>query len=58
MKMEQAVQRRGERGIVMFLGVLAIAIVIPMVGVSVDVGYLYASKARLQAASCSIARCT
>ena len=50
MKMKQSVPRRGERGIVMFLGVLSIAVVIPMVGLSVDVGYLYASKARLQAA--------
>jgi hypothetical protein len=49
MKMKPSVQRPGERGVVLFLGVLAIAIVIPMVGVSVDVGYLYASKARLQA---------
>ncbi|MEO5925999.1 MAG: VWA domain-containing protein [Bryobacteraceae bacterium] len=48
--MKQAVQRRGERGIVLFLGVLSLAMIIPMVGVSVDVGYLYASKARLQAA--------
>lgn len=48
--MKQVVQRRGERGIVMILGILSLAIVIPMVGLSVDVGYLYASKARLQAA--------
>ncbi len=48
--MKQVVQRRGERGIVMILGVLSLAVVIPMVGLSVDVGYLYASKARLQAA--------
>jgi len=50
MYMKQTVQRRGERGIVMVLGVLSLAVVIPMVGLSVDVGYLYASKARLQAA--------
>jgi Flp pilus assembly protein TadG len=41
--------RRGERGVVMIVGVLSLAVVIPMVGLSVDVGYLYASKARLQA---------
>jgi Flp pilus assembly protein TadG len=49
MKMKQAVQRPGERGIVLFLGILSLAAIIPMVGISVDVGYLYASKARLQA---------
>jgi hypothetical protein len=48
--MRNVVQRRGERGVVLFLGVLSLAVVIPMVGLSVDVGYLYASKARLQAA--------
>ena len=50
MKMKQSVQRRGERGVVLILGVLSLGVIIPMVGISVDVGYLYASKARLQAA--------
>jgi len=54
MKMKHTVQRpvrkHGERGIVMILGILSLAVVIPMMGLAVDVGYLYASKARLQAA--------
>lgn len=44
-------ERRRERGVVMLLGIVSLAVVIPMVGLSVDVGYLYASKARLQAAT-------
>ncbi len=53
MKMKQPVQRparkQGERGIILMLGILSFAVVIPMIGLAVDVGYLYASKARLQA---------
>src|SRR5262245_9498010 len=40
----------GERGIVLLLTVAALGVIIPMVGLTIDVGYLYASKARLQAA--------
>lgn len=42
--------RREERGIVLILATASLVMLVPMVGLSVDVGYLYASKARLQAA--------
>jgi Flp pilus assembly protein TadG len=42
--------RREERGIVLILATVSLVMLVPMVGLSVDVGYLYAVKARLQAA--------
>ena len=50
MNIQKSIQKRGEQGIVLLLGIVSLAIVIPMVGISVDVGYLYTNKARMQAA--------
>jgi Flp pilus assembly protein TadG len=51
MKTKQPIQDSvRERGVVLFLGILSLVVIIPMMGLAVDVGYLYASKARLQAA--------
>lgn len=48
--MRQVRRRSSERGVVLLLTIASLAVIIPMVGLTVDVGYLYASKARLQAA--------
>lgn len=42
--------RRSEKGVVLFLAVSSLVMAIPMVGLTVDIGLLYASKTRLQAA--------
>jgi Flp pilus assembly protein TadG len=38
-----------EKGTSMFVGIIALVFIIPMVGLSVDVGFLYVCKTRLQA---------
>lgn len=43
-------KRSNEKGVVMLLAISALTMAIPMVGLTVDVGFLYASKTRLQAA--------
>ncbi|MEO8098640.1 MAG: pilus assembly protein TadG-related protein [Acidobacteriota bacterium] len=42
-------KRLRERGVALLVGTASLLIIIPMVGLAVDVGYLYAVKARLQA---------
>ena len=39
-----------EKGVSLILGVISLVMIIPMLGLSVDAGILYASKARLQSA--------
>ena len=42
---------RREKGVSLFLGIAALSfIVMPMAGLTIDVAFLYSSKARLQAA--------
>ena len=48
--MHNARNRKNERGTSLFLGTIALVFIIPLVGLFVDVGILYATKARLQAA--------
>lgn len=43
-------KRRNEKGVVMLLAISSLVMAIPMVGLTVDIGFLYASKTRLQAA--------
>ena len=42
--------RKNERGTSLFLGTMALVFIVPLVGLFIDVGVLYAAKARLQAA--------
>ena len=49
-RFKNGIRRRSEKGVVMFLAISSLTIAIPMVGLTVDVGFLYASKTRLQAA--------
>src|SRR5271154_6736864 len=42
--------RSREKGASLILGIISLVMIIPMLGLSVDVGILYASKARLQSA--------
>jgi Flp pilus assembly protein TadG len=42
-------RKRGERGVSLILGTTAIVFIVPMMGLAVDVGFLYSAKARLQA---------
>src|SRR5580704_2681715 len=39
-----------EKGVSLILGIISLVMIIPMLGLSVDAGILYASKARLQSA--------
>ncbi len=48
--MHNARNRKNERGTSLFLGTIALVFIVPLVGLFVDVGILYATKARLQAA--------
>ena len=43
-------RRRGERGISLVIGTASLLVIIPMVGLAIDAGYLYACKSRLQSA--------
>jgi len=43
-------RNRGRRGVSLLLGTTALIFIVPMVGLVIDVGVLYAAKARLQAA--------
>ena len=43
-------RKRSQRGITMYLGVLGLVMIVPMVGLVIDVGILYSAKSRLQAA--------
>lgn len=45
---ERQVRGRAERGVALMLGIISLLFIIPMVGLMVDVGLLYATKARLQ----------
>lgn len=42
--------KRGENGNSLFLGTMSLVLLIPMLGLTIDASYLYAAKARLQAA--------
>src|SRR5262249_9071512 len=52
MKLMKHVSRRrqSERGIILMMATASLVAIIPLVGLSVDVGDLYACKARIQAA--------
>ena len=41
--------KRGERGVSLILGTAAIVFIVPMMGIAIDVGYLYSAKDKLQA---------
>lgn len=43
-------RNRGERGVTLLLGTVSMLLVVPMVGLSIDVGFLYAIKSKMQAA--------
>ncbi len=46
----ETVRRRGERGTALIIGTASLVVIIPMVGLAIDAGYLYACKSRLQSA--------
>ncbi len=48
--MQNSTRRYGERGTSLFLGTIALVFIVPLVGLFIDVGILYAAKARLHAA--------
>ena len=43
-------RKRSEGGFTLILGMLSLLFIIPMIGLSIDVGFLYVSKSKLQAA--------
>src|SRR5258708_18450137 len=43
------IEKQGERGITLLVGIVSLLFIIPSIGLVVDVGFLYATKARLQA---------
>jgi Flp pilus assembly protein TadG len=43
-------KKRGERGITLVLGTMALVFIIPIIGLSIDVGFIYVIKTKLQAA--------
>jgi Flp pilus assembly protein TadG len=46
----QSMQRKNERGAILILGIVSLVMIVPLSGLAIDVGYLYASKSRLQSA--------
>jgi Flp pilus assembly protein TadG len=42
--------RRSEKGVSLMIGIVSLVFVIPMVGLSVDTGFLYATRSKLQGA--------
>jgi len=50
MNMRTKHDRRKEQGVSLILGTAALVFIIPAVGLAIDVGYVYAIKAKLQAA--------
>ncbi len=42
-------RKRGERGVSLILGTTAIIFIVPMMGIAIDVGFLYSAKDKLQA---------
>jgi Flp pilus assembly protein TadG len=44
------IRNKNERGITLFIGILSMLFIIPMVGLVIDVGFLYAVKSKLQSA--------
>jgi len=42
--------KRGESGNSLFIGTLSLVMLIPLMGLTIDASFLYAAKARLQAA--------
>ncbi len=43
-------RNRNEKGITLLLGIVSLTFIIPMIGLAVDVGFLYVSKSKLQTA--------
>ncbi len=43
-------RNRGEKGVTLLIGILSLTLIIPMMGLGIDVGFLYAVKSKLQAA--------
>jgi Flp pilus assembly protein TadG len=46
----QPIRNKNEKGITLFIGTLSLLFLIPMVGLVIDVGFLYAVKSKLQSA--------
>jgi Flp pilus assembly protein TadG len=42
-------RKRGERGVSLVLGICALVFIVPMMGLGIDVGFLYSAKDKLQA---------
>jgi uncharacterized membrane protein len=42
-------QNRNAKGITLLLGTVSLIFIVPMIGLAVDVGFLYATKSKLQA---------
>ena len=42
-------RKRGEKGVSLILGTTAIIFIVPMMGIAIDVGFLYSAKDKLQA---------
>src|SRR5215468_7205350 len=42
--------RNGEKGVSLLIGIVSLVFVIPMVGLSVDTGFLYTTRSKLQGA--------
>jgi Flp pilus assembly protein TadG len=43
-------KKRGERGITLMMGAMSMVFIIPIIGLSIDVGFVYVIKTKLQAA--------
>ena len=47
---KRPIPNKNERGLTLFIGILSLLFLIPMVGLVIDVGFLYAVKSKLQSA--------
>lgn len=48
--MSKKINRKNQKGMTLIMGTISLLLIIPMIGLAVDVGFLYAIKSRMQAA--------
>ena len=51
MRTREVSRKRKESGVTLLLGTVSLLFIVPMIGLAIDVGFLYAVKAKLQAAA-------
>src|ERR1700676_359468 len=50
MRTREVSRKRKESGVTLLLGTVSLLFIVPMIGLAIDVGFLYAVKSKLQAA--------